>query len=247
MPPERTCVIVAGMKNSLRAIIATTLTSAALVAATALPASALPSAADSTEGEPVTLAAIQKAGAEATDKRIDSLTAALARVERNESLTDADRTSITSTLQADLDAMHTLASRIAADSTRADALTHYHQIFTDYRVYAVALPQALYAAGADRLTGTALPRLQQAYDTLVAKIGDSPTDEQQALLDAMAGAIDDATTQADGLAAASLAVTPADWNADHDVMRDIRIRLHDAIRSARDAASAGRDLAETLR
>ncbi|HTL40991.1 MAG TPA: hypothetical protein VL294_05930 [Pseudolysinimonas sp.] len=235
------------MKNSFRAIIATTLTSAALVAATALPASALTVSASTIDGEPVTLTAIQKAGAEATGKRIDALTTALTRVERNESLTEADRTTITATLQADLDAMHTLASQIAADTTRVDALTHYHQIFTDYRVYAVALPQALYAAGADRLTGTALPRLQKAYDALVAKIGDSPTDEQQRLLDAMAADIADATSGADGLAAASLAVTPADWNADHDVMRDIRTRLHDAIRSARDAASAGRDLAETLR
>jgi len=234
------------MKTTWLAVIATAMTSVALVAGTALPATAAVGD-DPTSGPNVTLAAIQQAGAEATDKRIDSLTVALARVEANESLTDSHRATITSTLQADLDGMRMLAAQIAADTTKVSAAADYHRIFTDYRVYAVALPQALYAAGADRLTQTAIPRLQSAYERLVTRVGDAPTAEQQGLLDAMAAGIATATSGADGLAAASLAVTPGDWDADHDVMHDIHTRLSAAVDGARGAADAGRDLVETLR
>lgn len=235
------------MTRTWGAVLAATITTAALVAATASPALAGTRDDDPGSGPKSTLAGIQKAGAAATDKRIDSLTVAIARVEGNDKLTDADRATILATLQADVDAMHRLAAEIAGDTTKADAAADYHDIFTDYRVYAVALPQALYAAGADALTGTAIPRLHAAYDKLADKVGSDPSDEQQELLDQMAESIRDAEAGSAGLAADSLAVTPADWNADHDVMVDIRRQLRDAVRDARDAAHAGRKLARELR
>jgi hypothetical protein len=234
------------MNKTWGASIATLITTVALVGATAAPAFAAGSD-DPTTGPNVTLEGIQRAGAAATDKRIDSLTVAIARVEGNDKLTDSDRATILATLNADLDAMHRLADEIAGDTTKVDAASDYHEIFTGYRVYGVALPQALYAAGADALTGTAIPRLHTAYDKLTDKVGSDPSDEQQRLLEEMAGKIADAEAGADGLAADALAVTPADWNADHNVMSGIRSQLHDATQDARDAAQAGRDLAETLR
>jgi hypothetical protein len=235
------------MNKGWGALLATTITTAALVGATAVPAFAANTDGDPTSGPNVTLAGIQTAGAKATDKRIDALTVAIARVEGNDKVTDTDRATILATLNADLDAMHRLADEIAGDTTKAEAAADYHDIFTDYRVYAVALPQALYAAGADALTGTAIPRLHTAYDRLADKVGGDPSDEQQRLLDEMAKDIQDAETASEGLAADALAVTPADWNADHDVMKEIRRQLRDAVRDARDAAHAGREIAQTLR
>lgn len=235
------------MTNIHRALVATIVTSAALVAATAAPALAATVDDDPTTGPNTTLAGIQAAGAAATDRRIDSLTVAIARVEGNDHLTDTDRGTILATLNGDVDAMHRLAEEIAGDTNKADAATDYHSIFTDYRVYAVALPQALYAADADALTGSAIPRLQSAYDKLSARLGDDAGDEQQQLLDDMAEKIESAETASDGLAAAALAVTPADWNQDHSVLDDIRRQLRDAAQDARDAAHDGRELADTLR
>lgn len=226
--------------------LATMIATAALVAATAAPAIAAPADGDPTTGPGTTLGGIQKAGAAATAKRIASLEKAITRVQANDNVTEADRTAILATLNADLDAMHRLAGEIAGDTTVPSAAEDYHSIFTDYRVYAVALPQALYAAGADALTGTAIPKLQSAYDRLEQKVGDDPTDAQQALLDEMAADIQDAVDGSHGLAAAALAVTPADWNADHDVLKDVRAELKDAGKAARDAARTGRALAKTL-
>lgn len=238
------------MKKTWGAWIAATATVAALVIATAAPASAA-EAGDPTVGPGSSLAEIQRAGAAATDKRIDSLSEAIARVDANEKLTDADRDTIIATLNSDLAAMRDLAAEIAGDDTVSEAAADYRSIFTDYRVYAVVLPQALYAAGADALTGFALPKLQAAYDKLSAALegshADQSTPELQATLAHMAEMIADAEAGSATLAADALAVTPADWNADHTVLADIRLQLHDAVADARDASRDAREIAEAIR
>lgn len=238
------------MKNTWGSLVATTAAVTALLIATALPASAA-EIDDPTIGPGASLAEIQRAGAAATDKRIDSLGVAIARVEANEKLTEANRDTILNTLNSDVAAMHDLASEIAGDDTVTEAAAHYRSIFTDYRVYAVALPQALYAAGADALTGSALPKLQAAYDRLAAALNgshaDQSTPELQATLAHMAEMIEEAEAGSATLAADALAVTPADWNADHTVLADIRLQLGNAVADARDAARDGREIAEALR
>lgn len=188
---------------------------------------------------------IQRAADRATDNRIRALEEALDRVEGNERLTDAHSSAITATLQADLDAMHELQAEIAAEDSVADARDAYRSIFTEYRVYAVVIPQSMYAAAADGLTDSALPRLQEAHDDLAeAADGDAEVD---AALAEMQASIDEASGLLDGLADEALAVTPADFNADHDVLHDIRERLHDAIDAARDARQDAREILEDLR
>ena len=236
------------MKKTWRALLASAAVAAALVVATAGPATAAPSDDDPTTGPGTSLAAIQRAGALATDRRIDSLEVAITRVEGNDSLTADNRAAIMATLTADLGAMHDLAAQIAGDTTVADAADDYRAIFTEYRVYAVALPQSLYAAAADALTGSALPRLRNVHETLETKLaaGDS-NPELEALLDDMAESIDAAEAGASTIAADALAVTPAAWNADHTVLTDIRTELRDAAQDARDAAQDARQIAQALR
>ena len=235
------------MNKTFAALLATSLTAAALVAATATPALAA-TGDDPTTGPGSTLAAIQKAGEKATDKRIRALEAAITRVEGNDRLTDDDRATILATLNADLDGMHDLATQIASDTTKAEAAADYEDIFTEYRVFAVALPQSMYAAGADALTGSAIPRLHDAYDKLEARLADGDsTPELEALLADMQQKIQDAEAGSDGLAADALAVSPDDWSADHTVLADIRMQLREAARDARDAARDGRQIAEALK
>ena len=238
------------MNRRLTASIAAAATAGALVLATAAPALAATTDTAPPVGPGSSLPVIQKAGADATAKRLASLNEAIARVNANTHLSDADRSAILATLNADIAGMNTEAAKIAADTTVSTALADYHAIFTDYRVYAVALPQSLYAAGADRLTGTALPKLQSAYDKLSAALTahpDKSTPALQAELADMAAKIQTAQTDADGLAAAALAVTPADYNANHTVLADLRTKLRDAINAAKDAAHDGRDIAAALK
>lgn len=231
----------------MKRIVATTL-AGALVATTLALTGASSASAATTEDAPVgpgsSLAAIQKAATIATDRRINALTTAITRAEGNKYLSDDHQAAVLATLQTDLDAMHSLAAEVAADTTAASALDDYRAIFTDYRVFAVAIPQSVYAAGADALTESALPRLNRAYDRLDAR---DLTPELEALLAEMAQKIDEAEAASASIASDALAVTPASYDADHTVMADIRIRLAAATTAARDAAQLGREIAEALR
>lgn len=196
------------------------------------------------------LAQIQQAGATQTAKRITSLTSAITRVNSNTSLTASDRSTVLGTLNADVAGMTSLQAKIAADTAASTAWTDYRSIFTEYRVYAVALPQSYEAAAADRLTGTAIPKLQSAHDRLASNLAANPgkwTSAMQTQLSDMQSKIDDAKTRSTGLAARALAVTPAGYNADHTLISNIRTDLRTALADCKAAAQDGRALVQALK
>lgn len=197
-----------------------------------------------------TLAQIQAAASTATSDRITKLKAAITKVDANTSLTSNDRTTVLATFNADIKAMGDLESKIAADTTVDTALADYRSIFTSYRVYAVAIPQAFEAAGADRLTGTAIPKLQSAHDKLAADLAAHPTkwtDAMKAQLNDMQSKISDASSHANGLAARALAVTPAQYNADKTVVTGLRADLKTAVSDTKAAAADGHALVTALK
>ena len=183
-------------------------------------------------GHPRTLAEIQAASVKATSKRTSSLNAAIAKVNADTSLASGDKSTILGTLNGDLTAMSTVAAKVAADTTATQAAADYKTIFTDYRVYGVALPQARITASADRATSVQIPRLTAAESKLSALLAGkdaskSPPALQADLSDATAE-IQKANTALSGLPATALAVTPAEFNANHDVMKPIRATLASA-------------------
>jgi len=196
------------------------------------------------------LAQIQAAAATATSDRITKLKTAIGKVDANTSLTASDRAKVLATFNADLTAMGSLESKIAADTTAATALTDYREIFTGYRVYAVAIPQAFEAAAGDRLTGTAIPKLQSAHDKLAANLAAHPdkwTDAMKAQLTDMASKISDASSHANGLAGRALAVTPAQYNSDKTVITSIRADLKTAVADTKAASADGHALLKALK
>jgi hypothetical protein len=197
-----------------------------------------------------TLAQIQAAASTATSERISSLKTAIGKLDANTSLTSGDRATVLATFNADVTAMGSLESKIAADTTVATALSDYHDIFTGYRVYAVALPQAFEAAAGDRLTATAIPKLQSAHDKLAADLAAHPTkwtDAMKAQLNDMQSKISDASGHANGLAGHALAVTPAQYNADKTVITSIRGDLKTAAGDTKAAAADGHALVTALK
>ena len=190
-------------------------------------------AVDSTQ----TLAALQQKGTTAIDTRLGDLRVAQDRVAAAAELTDADRAAIQATLEHDISGLTALRAKILADTDAKTAAADVQTIYTDYRVYAVVIPQSLIAAGADRLTSSAVPHLQSAHDRLAARGADTTQ------LATMQTAIDAASTDLDGLAAAALAVTPAAYNADHAIMPPLRARLDDASAQLRQAGAIARSLA----
>lgn len=198
-----------------------------------------------------TLAAIQAEAKIKTGKRIASLGTAITKVTADKTLTDSDRATILKTLNADLDGMKSTESTIAADTDAAAAAKDYATIFTAYRVYAVALPQSRAAAAADRMTSTAIPRLTTAQkklsDALAGKFASKSTDALQADLADMTKQIDAASALLDGLAADALAVTPATYNSNHDVMKPIRADIATAVADLKKAHADGKTVAAAIR
>lgn len=203
--------------------------------------------ADSTPsmGPKSSLAAIQAAGDAATAKRVTSLQAAIARTTANKQISDADRATVLATLNADLAAMPTVKAAIDADTTASQAYADYRTIFTQYRVYAVAIPQAMVAAGADGLTTTAIPKLQKVAADLAGRVAAHP--DLQPKLDDMNAQIATAQSDTNGLAAAALAVTPASFDADSSVMADLRSKLRAAVAAAKQAAADGHAIVAGLK
>lgn len=202
-------------------------------------------------GGPGSLASIQARAASAISIRLSALHGAVTSVTSNRYLTSADRASILSTLNADLSGLTALGPVIQADTTVSQARADYRTIFTRYRVFALALPQARFAAAADDLTGTVLPRLSDArsrlQNLLAGRESGKDTPPVQAAMSDLGDQISAIGSAADGLSAAVLALTPADWNANHAVLAPFRARLVGARADARKARSDVRTVVEALR
>ena len=216
-------VIISIVGAAATAIIAGTCASA-FADSTSTPTSTPASTATPSAGR--SLAAIQAAAKVRTTARIGKLDTAITKITAAAHITTADRTTILGVLNADVAGMNSVEATIAADTTVASAAADYKTIFTTYRVYAVALPQARIAAAADRMTGATIPRLTATETRLASALtgrdAGKSTPALQADLADMQAKIAAATSALDGASASALAVTPSDYNANHSVLTSAR-------------------------
>ena len=199
---------------------------------------------------PRSLADIQAAGAKQASARAASLTAAISKVTANTYLSTPDRATILSILNGDLSGMNATAAAIAADTSVTQAAIDVKSIFTTYRVYAVALPQARFAAAADGLEASALPKLTAAEHKLSAalagKYASKSTPALQSDLADMTTQIGAANRALSGLAAAALAVTPAAYNANQAVLKPFRQSLTTATTAVKQARADAKTVLAAL-
>ncbi len=193
------------------------------------------------------LAAIQAKAAADISARVTSLDQAIPAVTANSVITSADKATLLSTLNNDLSGVIALEHTIAGDTTAKQAATDAATIFTTYRVYALALPQVRYAEAADDITGGVLPQLANADTTLAALLAGSDsaknTPAVQAAMADLAAKISAATTATTGTSAAVLAYTPAQYDANHDLLNGPRQNLTTA---QADIKAARGDIATVL-
>ncbi|CAN5146826.1 hypothetical protein BH09ACT3_BH09ACT3_11370 [soil metagenome] len=219
----------------------------ALLAGSALPASAAPSA---VQAPARSLTAVQAAAAAATASRIAAIDQTTPKVQSNVYLSDAHRSTILGTLAADRSAMVDLAARIAAETDLTAATTLYESIFTGYRVYAVALPQTLYAASADALTDSAIPALEKVQQALEAALAgpyaSKSTPEIEASMASLDAQLTIAKESSAGQSAAALAVTPSAYNANRSVLTPIRESIVRAVAASKQAALAAQSVKQAL-
>ena len=240
------------MIRALATATAASVLTVALIAGGATAANA--AAIATTDGAPTahsSLAAIQKAGQIQTERRLVALENAGNRVDAAVNLSGDQKSELNARLDEGSSEMNDAQDAIAGATTASEAWTAYQAMFTDDRIYAVVLPQVQLAAAADRLSGTTIPRLQAGHDRLADALAgahaDQSTPELQSELDAMQQNIDDATQTLAGLADDALAVTPADYNADHTVLTSLRTQLRNAASDLKQAAQHGRSILAAIK
>lgn len=226
------------------ALVAAGAVAASATAADAATPTATPSPSSSSSSadqlaKDASLGTVQAHGEAATTKRITSLDAAIAEVNADNSLTSSDKTAVLTTLQTDLTGMDHLHAAITADTTATQARIDDRAIFSQYRVYAVGLRRERIVREADRATAKTLPRLQQAEQKLsdrLAKHTAKDSDAAKAALADLQQQISSLQSGTQGLAAAALAVTPAQYDANHAVLSTTATKAK-AVRSAEQAAA----------
>lgn len=211
------------------ALVAAGAVTATTTAANAATPSAAPSASSSSThlSKDASLSTVQAHGEAAATKRIAALNAAIAKVDADTTLSSSDRSTLLGTLKADVTGMDHLHAALAADTTVTQARIDDRTIVTQYRVYRVALPQERIVREADRATSKTLPRLQQAEQKLSARLtahAAKDSDAAKAALADLQKQIAALQSDTNGLAAAALAVTPAQDDANHDVFAATRAK-----------------------
>ena len=238
------------MKRFTRATAGTAVAAAALIAmsGTALAAtSPAPVASTAPTFQGQNLAAIQKQAAADIARRLSSLSVAINDVTNSTAISAGDKTTLLATLNNDVTGLTALGTTIANDTTAQQALTDSKTIFTGFRVYALALPQVHFAAAADTITVTVLPKLTDAQSKLAALLAGADSGKNtpavQALMTDLGNQITAITGATTGLSATVLAYTPAQYDANHALLSPARGSL--AI-SRNDIKTARHDVATVV-
>ena len=185
-----------------------------------------------------TLEGIKTRSAAEIARRQGALSAQLILVTgKSPSLSDADRSALTTLIKNDQAGLQALGSKIAADTDLATAKADHQKIYTEYRVYALVIPQIRLVRANDALINVALPRLTDARSRLQSALTKAgKTDEASATMADLQTQIDLIRANSSGLSAQLLALTPAQWNADRSVLSGPRTTLqssHAALEKAR--------------
>jgi hypothetical protein len=193
---------------------------------------------------PTTPAGIKaKAATDITD-RVNKLNAAIAKVNGAKDL-GAGQGTLVSYLGTDIVPLQQLNQKIQGDTTVAEA--DFGSIFSGYRVYALVLPAARIAAGTDGATTTAIPNLTSDAARAQAKVNPGNQAQLQPLIDDLNSQIGTATHATTGLAATVLAFTPAEWNADHELLAASRSSGRAAIGALEKGRSDVRQIVQDLK
>jgi hypothetical protein len=173
------------------------------------------------------------------DRRIVALDLRQRELIGAEHLTDAHRAALNANIDQTRAGLRTLRAQIANETDPAALKTECDSIWTGYRVFVLVLPRTRLVTVADRevfaagrLTDAAT-KLQQAVDA--AKAAGQDVAQAQTDLDAMKAKTASGQTTAAGVPDSILDLTPADWNANHDVLKPARTSdkaAHDDLKAA---------------
>ena len=183
----------------------------------------------------------------AIDVRLPALAAAKTALSGHEHVTDDHEAALTADLDETAARLRVLAEEIKADTDVAALREHCRSIFEDNRVFALVLPRVRLVAGADTASdaGAKLRDVAGKLADAIAQAEAAGRDVTQAKLDLnlMKAHIASGVASAGSVAGSVLGLTPADWNANHEVLTPAR----QSLRSARADLKVARDFARKIR
>lgn len=220
------------MNRIVKTSLVGTVAAAALVVGACAPAFASASTPPPSTKPAHTLASVQAAAQTATGKRETALSAAIAKLDAAKGISASDKATLVGRLNADLAGMKAVEATISADTTLATASADFKTIFTTYRVFGVAIPQARIVADIDRATSIEIPKLTASATKLAARLAGKDASKSTAALQSdladMKKRIAAANTALSGASAKVLAITPSDFNSNRTVVTSARAAVKTA-------------------
>jgi hypothetical protein len=187
---------------------------------------------------PPSLAVIQAKAAAAITHRVDDLQAAISKANSIKQL-GSSSPALVSYLQTDIAPLQALGTTIAGDTSVTTAESDGLTIFTNYRVLALVLPAARLAGTADGIDITVIPNLTTISAKAASYVNPANQATVQPLIDDLNTQIQSAMSGTSGVADTLLSYTPAQWNADHDLLTSARGSVQAAVK---DIAAARSDV-----
>lgn len=162
-------------------------------------------------------------------RRVNALTKLLDRINGIKRLTTDQKTSLTSQVQDQVNALNTLKTKIDADTDLATLRTDVSTIVKSYRIFALFIPKMYIIGHADRLLDIVdtLTGIQGKLQTRIdaAKAADNDTTAMQILITDMTTKLTDAKTQATNAINAVLPLMPDGYPANKTTMQSARTML----------------------
>ena len=177
---------------------------------------ARPCAAALTAAKDNSVDSLRKLGDCEIDRRLDTITRLQSRVSNSGTLTDADRTALQAELAADTSGLTSLRATIDGETDVSALRADVKSIVTNFRIYLLMVPKTADVIAADTELG-AVARLSTLDTTLQARIdaakaAGKDVTQAQSDLDAMNAKVAKVTPLVQGIPAAVLPLTPAQYN-----------------------------------
>lgn len=176
------------------------------------------------------------------DKRLIDLNKALTRINSLKKLSSDQKAQYSSEINTDISGLTSLKAKCDADIDLTTLRSDYNSIFTQYRIYAVFLPQIHLLTASDTMGVTAdqLSDLANKLQTRISQAG-NPSNLTSLLSD-MQAKIADSKTQYSDVESQVTPLTPQSFNTDPNGTKNILKNAHQEINTgAKDENTAWQD------
>ncbi len=174
------------------------------------------------------------------DRRIASLNKLIEKIRAVKRLTESQKSTMVSQVQAEIDSLTALRATIAGQTDIAALRTSVQSIVKSYRIYVLYIPKMTIIANADKILNLIEGEIAALTTKLQARIDEAKSKGTDVtslttLMSQRKAKLDDATTQAKGAITKVTALTPDGWPGNKTELQAARDMLQIARKDLNDA------------